>query len=86
MKAEIILEGERTPRTGTVFLTRGSASTIGGTDIAAIAKGRERGVAQALLRLETLPEDREDCRVGRAAYVWFPELGFFDILRARLRL
>jgi multidrug resistance efflux pump len=86
MKAEVILEGERMPRIGTVFLTRGSASTIGGTDIAAIAKGRERGVAQALLRLETQPEDREDCRVGRAAYVWFPELGFFDILRARLRL
>ena len=86
MKAEVILEGERMPRIGTVFLTRGSASTIGGTDIAAIAKGRERGVAQALLRLGTQPEDREDCRVGRAAYVWFPELGFFDILRARLRL
>ncbi|HEX2553360.1 MAG TPA: HlyD family efflux transporter periplasmic adaptor subunit [Microvirga sp.] len=86
MKAEIILEGERAKRTGTVFLTRGSASTIGGTDIAAIAKGRERGVAQALLRLETLPEDREECRVGRAAYVWFPEFGLLDVLRARLRL
>jgi multidrug resistance efflux pump len=86
MKADVILEGERTPRTGTVFLTRGSASTIGGTDIAAVAKGRERGVAQALLRLEPSAEDRGECRVGRAAYVWFPDHGLLDVLRARLRL
>jgi hypothetical protein len=69
-----------------VLLTRGSASTIGGTDIAAVAKGRERGVAQALLRLEPSPEDRGECRVGRAAYVWFPDHGLLDVLRARLRL
>jgi multidrug resistance efflux pump len=86
MKADVILEGERTPRSATVLLTRGSASTIGGTDIAAVAKGRERGVAQALLRLEPSAEDRGECRVGRAAYVWFPDHGLLDVLRARLRL
>jgi multidrug resistance efflux pump len=86
MKAEVILEGERTPRTGTVILTRGAASTLDATDIAAVAKGRDRGTGQVLLHLEASPEDRGECRVGRAAYVWFEDVGVIETLRARLRL
>jgi multidrug resistance efflux pump len=85
-EADVVLEGETESRRGKVFLTRGSAATLGSPDLAAIAKGRQPGVGQALLRLEVRPGDTETCPVGRAAFVDFPRLGLIDILRARLRL
>jgi len=84
--AHVVLEGERTVRLGHVLLTRGSAGTLGSHDLAAIAKGRHEGVAQALVTLEPSAEDIKDCAVGRAAYVNFPDVGIFDLLMARLRL
>lgn len=83
--AKVTLEGETTSRSASVVLTRGSASTIGREDLAAVAKGRRAGTAQALLSLEALPIDQEICPVGRAAYVNFPDVGFVDVVRARLR-
>ncbi len=83
--ATVILEGETRSRQARVLLTRGSAATIERDDLAAIAKGRKEGVAQALLSLEAKEGDRQSCPVGRAAYVDFPDVGFLDILRARLR-
>jgi multidrug resistance efflux pump len=84
--ADVVLEGERQTRRGTVMLTRGAAATIGQADLAAIAKGRLPGIGQVLVRLEPSPADIEHCPIGEAAYVDFPEIGLIDILRARLRL
>ena len=39
-----------------------------------------------LLELKAEPGDAQTCPVGRAAYVRFPDVGMFDMLRARLRL
>lgn len=86
MAAAIILEGEYRTREGEVLLTRGSAATLKREDVAAIAKGRTRGVAQAVLKLGADQAEFERCPVGRAAYVEFSGIGLIDVLRARLRL
>ena len=86
MPAEVVLEGEPVTRTASVLLTRGSASTLGRDDLAALAKGRRGGVAQVLLELPHQPGEFQDCPVGRAAYVDFPDIGLIDVVRARLRL
>ena len=85
-KAAVVLEGETQVRHGTVLLTRGAAATIGQTDLAALAKGRQSGVGQALIKLDPLPADIETCPIGHAAYVDFPGIGLIDVVRARLRL
>ena len=86
MQAEVVLEGESRIRDARVLLTRGSASTLGRADLAAIAKGRQDGVAQVLLALPHEPQEFQSCPVGRAAYVDFPDIGLIDVIRARLRL
>ncbi len=85
-RASVIFEGEAKPRDATVYLTRGSASTIKADDLAALAKGREAGVAQALLVMDLQEEDKARCPVGHAAYVDFPDIGLIDVILARLRL
>ncbi|MBT6117495.1 MAG: HlyD family efflux transporter periplasmic adaptor subunit [Rhodospirillaceae bacterium] len=86
MPAEVVLEGEPKARAATVRMTRGSSAALGRTDLAAVAKGRTEGVAQALLTLDAEPTEFARCPVGRAAYVSFPGIGLIDVLRARLRL
>jgi len=83
--ATVVLEGERRARKGTVLLLRGAASTLGPADLAAVAKGRDAGVGQVLIALETAAADRDACPVGRAAFVHFPDVSVLDIIRARLR-
>jgi multidrug resistance efflux pump len=83
--AEVVVEGEKKARRGTVILIRGSAGTLGSSDLAALAKGRRPGIGQALVKLVPSPADIRSCPIGHAAYVDFPEVGAFDILRARLR-
>jgi multidrug resistance efflux pump len=84
--ADIVVEGAAEHRHGTVALLRGAAATVGGADLAAIAKGRRPGIGQALVSLEPTEADLETCPIGHAAYVDFPDIGILDILRARLRL
>lgn len=83
--ARVVIEGERRVRDGTVFITRGAAATIGAADLAALAKGRQPGTGQVLVKLEPSPADVEACPIGAAAFVDFPEIGIVDMLRARLR-
>ena len=85
-RADVVLEGERRVRHGTVLITRGAAATIGQADLAALAKGRSAGIGQALIKLDPSPEDIEVCPIGRAAYVDFPGIGLLDVIWARLRL
>lgn len=86
MAADVVLEGESVTRRARVYLTRGSGSTLGRDDLAALAKGRRNGVAQALLELPHDGRGFEECPVGRAAHVDFPDIGLIDVIRARLRL
>jgi HlyD family secretion protein len=86
MEADVVLEGETETRRAKVLVTRGSASTLGRNDLAAVAKGRREGVAQVLLDFSHEHEGFEECPVGRAAYVHFDDVGLIDVIRARLRL
>jgi multidrug resistance efflux pump len=85
-RADVAIEGERHVRVGTAILTRGSAGVLADNDLAAVAKGRHPGVGQVLVKLVPTPDDVKTCDIGRAAYVDFPEVGVFDLIRARLRL
>jgi multidrug resistance efflux pump len=84
--ANVVLEGESVTRRGIVMLLRGSAATLSSDDLAAVAKGREPGVGQAILTLQMDREAIGRCPIGHAAYVDFPDLGLIDVILARLRL
>lgn len=86
MEADVILEGETETHRVRVLFTRGSASTLGKKDLAAVAKGRRDGVAQVLLEFSDARDSFKVCPVGRAAYVDFPDIGLIEVIRARLRL
>ena len=86
MAADVLIEGEQALRHGTVLLTRGGASTLGATDLAATAKGRKPGLGQVIVSLKPTAKDVQKCAVGAAAWVDFPEITVIDLLRARLRL
>jgi multidrug resistance efflux pump len=85
-RADVILEGESHWRHARVESLRGAAETIGAADLAAVAKGRERGDGQVLLKLEDERPAFTVCPVGQAAYVHFPTAGVLDVLLARLGL
>lgn len=82
--AEVVLEGSDRTLAATVLLVRGSAATLGRSELVALAKGRDADSAQVLLQLED--ESFARCPVGQAAYVDFPDVGLLDIVLARLRL
>lgn len=86
MKAYVVIEGDRESREAQVLLTRGSTATLAQNDLAAVGKGRRAGIAQVIVQLpsSTLPEN--ECLIGRAANVQFPNVGIIDIIRVRLRL
>jgi len=86
MEADVILEGETETRRAKVLLTRGSASTLGKKDLAAVAKGRRDGIAQVLLEFSHARDSFDVCPVSRAAYVDFLDIGLIEVIRARLRL
>ncbi len=86
MAADVLIEGEQELRHGTVRLTRGAASTLDATDLAAIAKGRDPGLGQVIVSLKPSPKDVDNCAIGAAAWVDFPQINVIDLLRARLRL
>jgi hypothetical protein len=84
--ADIVLEGERVTRKAQVLLVRGSASILGRSELVATAKGRRAGVAQVILKLKAAASDFATCPVGHAAYVDFPGVGLWEVIKARLRL
>ena len=65
---------------------RGAASTLGRSELVALAKGRRPEHAQVLLRISKVAADFSTCPVGRSAHVDFPGIGIIDIIRSRLRL
>ena len=56
------------------------------TDLAAVAKGRYRGIGQVLVSSSPRPPMSRPAPSASAAYVDFPQVGLIEILRARLRL
>jgi hypothetical protein len=80
-RARAMLEGETVWRAGEIVALHRSANVVDARELAAVAKGRDRGAGQVLLRLAAMSGDFDRCPVGRAAYVRLPEL---DLL-ARLR-
>ena len=83
-EAEVIVEGEGRWRKAHVTNIRGAAETIDAADLAAVAKGRNRGDGQVLLKLDAGRDDYTICPVGLAAYVHFPTAGVLAVLLARL--
>jgi multidrug resistance efflux pump len=66
-EADVVIEGERRPTHGTVILLRGSASTLGSADLAALAKGRRPNIGQAIVRLDPTAEEIATCPIGHSA-------------------
>ena len=84
--AEVAIEGETEIRMGQVLFTRGAAATLTEIDLAAVAKGRDSGVGQAIVEIAAFTTDANTCPIGRAAFVDFPGVGVIDMIAARLRL
>jgi len=84
--ADVVIEGERDARRGRVIVTRGAAGVLDSHDLAAVAKGRHPGIGQAIVKLDATAADIAACAIGHAAYVDFPEVGIFQVMRQRLRL
>lgn len=83
MKATVLLEGDSRSHAGTVLLTRGASSRIGGDDLASLSRGHKSWSGQALVQIsdtEGLPE----CPIGRRAFVGFPEIRLVQYLSAYL--
>jgi len=83
MKATVLLEGDSRSHAGTVLLTRGASSRIGGDDLASLSRGHKSWSAQALVQISDtagLPE----CPIGRRAFVAFPEIRLVQYLSGYL--
>ncbi|MFN4017743.1 MAG: cyclic nucleotide-binding domain-containing protein [Reyranella sp.] len=83
MKATVLLEGDSRSHAGTVLLTRGASSRIGGDDLASLSRGHKSWSGQALVQIsdtEGLPE----CPIGRRAFVGFPDIRLVQYLSAYL--
>jgi hypothetical protein len=77
-----MLEGEDVWRDGEIIALHRSGDVADARELATVAKGRDHGAGQVLLRLAATSGDFDRCPVGRAAYV-----GLLDLdLLARLGL
>ncbi|MCW5733314.1 MAG: hypothetical protein KIS73_04285 [Enhydrobacter sp.] len=81
-RGQVMLEAESFWRYAEIVALRRAAEVVGARELAVIAKGRDRGLGQVLLRLAATSADFDRCPVGRAVYVRLPDL---DLL-ARLGL
>jgi CRP/FNR family cyclic AMP-dependent transcriptional regulator len=86
MGARVMLDGEPEPRLGRILHIRGSASTLGRDDLAAVADRASGRGGQVIVELKPEPEHSKDCRIGRGAFVDFPDISVIDWLRAWLRI
>ena len=81
-KGQVMLEGEDIWRDGEIIALHRSGDAVDARELATVARGRDRGAGQVLLKLAATSGDFDRCPVGRAAYVRLPDL---DLL-ARLGL
>jgi hypothetical protein len=73
-RGEVMLEREDFWREGEIVALRASGDVVGLRELAAVARGRDRGAGQVLLKIGATSGDVDRCPVGRAAYVRLPEL------------
>jgi hypothetical protein len=66
-KAQAMLDGETRWRDATVIAVHGWADVADTRELAAVARGRDRGAGQVLLKLAARSTDFETCPIGRAA-------------------
>jgi multidrug efflux pump subunit AcrA (membrane-fusion protein) len=73
-KGQVMLDGEDTWRDGKIIALNRSGDAADARELATVAKGRDRGAGQVLLRLAATSADFDRCPLGRAAYVRLPDL------------
>lgn len=81
-RGQAMLEGETAWRDGAIVALHRSGEVADARELATVARGRDRGTGQVLLKLAARSGDFGGCPVGRTAYVRLPDL---DLL-ARLGL
>ena len=73
-RGQVMLEGEDIWRDGEIIALHRSGDAVDARELATVARGRDRGAGQVLLKLAATPGDFDRCPVGRAAYVRLPDL------------
>jgi len=73
-RGQAMLEGETIWHDGEIIALHRSGDVVDARELATVAKGRDRGAGQVLLRLAATSGDFDRCPVGRAAYVHLPDL------------
>lgn len=73
-RGRAMLEGETTWREGEIVALHRSGEVADARELATVARGRDRGMGQVLLKLAARPGDLGGCPVGRTAYVRLPDL------------
>jgi hypothetical protein len=73
-RGQAMLEGEGIWRDGEIIALNRSGDVVDARELATVAKGRDRGAGQVLLKLAATSGDFDRCPVGRAAYVRLPGL------------
>ena len=64
----------------------GTADDLSQLTVELVRVNVERGLGQVIVRVAPTPQDVENCAIGAAAWVDFPQINAIDLLRARLRL
>ena len=73
-RGQVMLEGEEFWRDGKIIALHRPGDVVDARELATVAKGRDRGAGQVLLKLAVTSGDFDRCPVGRAAYVRLPDL------------
>lgn len=83
-RAEVTLEGEQTPRTGKVLLSRGSTSRVTKAELISVSGSSTRKTSAQVI--VALGDPIAGCPIGRRAFVTFPDISLFQVVRAYLSL
>ncbi|MBS0220046.1 MAG: cyclic nucleotide-binding domain-containing protein [Proteobacteria bacterium] len=83
-RAEVTLEGEQTPRTGEVLLSRGSTSRVTKAELISVSGSSTRKTSAQVI--VALSDPVAGCPIGRRAFVTFPDISLFQVVRAYLSL
>ncbi len=83
---QVMLEDDDIWRDGEIVALHRSGDVVDARELATVAKGRDRGAGQVLLKLAATSGDFDRCPVGRAACVRLPDLDLLAGLRTRLGL
>lgn len=83
-RAEVTLEGEQTPRAAEVLLSRGSTSRVTKAELISVSGSSTRKTSAQVI--VALSDPIAGCPIGRRAFVTFPDISLFQVVRAYLSL